>query len=292
MKQHRRLFITGGAGYLGSEIVRQAVAGDWQVAATYFSRRPDHAGARCLPLDIRDDLEVDQALADFRPAAVIHTAYRQDGPDLWSITATGAGVVARAAQRAGARLIHMSSDVIFDGERAGSYSEQDQPSPITPYGEAKAAAERLVAQSHPGALIVRTSLIYGGAALSKHEQFILDAADGHIEAAFFADELRCPVAVGDLAAALLELAQLEVCGPLHLAGADVVSRYEFARLVAGAHGRSPERLRATFSGTSTVRRPRNCALDCSMARGLLGTRLRGVREVLGPPPGDQQKELL
>jgi dTDP-4-dehydrorhamnose reductase len=212
---------------------------------------------------------------------LIHTAYRQRGPDLWSTSAEGAGVVARAARRAGVRLIHMSSDALFDGERQGSYTEADDPQPISAYGEAKAAAEQLVAEQDPAALIVRTSLIYGGAEPGPHEQLVYDALAGHADVAFFTDELRCPIAVGDLAAALLELAQLDIKGRLHVAGADVVSRYEFARLVAAADGHDPTGLRAALSISSGGRRPRNCALDSSVAQALLRTRLRGIREVLG-----------
>jgi len=276
----QRLLITGGTGYLGAELVRQALKAGWDVAATSFSRHLSADTAQYLYLDVRDESAVEQAFDALRPAAVVHTAYRQAGPDLWTTTAEAPAVVARAARRVGAKLIHMSSDVIFDGERSGSYTEQDQPNPITPYGQAKAAAERMVAECYPAALIARTSLIYGGATLSKHEQLMLDAADGQAEVVFFTDELRCPVMVGDLAAALLELLELERSGPIHLAGADVVSRYAFAQLVARAHGRSLDHLRAAQSSAQAVRRARNCALDCRLAQNLLQTRLRGVREVL------------
>jgi dTDP-4-dehydrorhamnose reductase len=276
----RRLFITGGAGYLGAELARQALAGGWEVAATTFTRRPDIAGACWLPLDIRDADAVGRALADTRPDVVVHTAYRQSGPDLWSISAEGAAVVARAVAAAGVRLIHMSSDALFDGERAGMYTEADDPSPITPYGEAKAAAERFVAQTHPSALIVRTSLLYGGREPGQHEHLVLDVAVGRTDLEFFTDELRCPIVVGDLAAALLELAPTDVRGRLHVAGADVVSRYEFARRVAAAHGYAPDRLRAGSSAASGLRRPRNCAMDSGKAQGFIRTRLRGIREVL------------
>ncbi len=277
-----RVLITGGSGYLGSEIVGQALAAGWEVVATYFSRRPTSPGAQYLPLDIRDAPDVEQAFADIRPDIVIHTAYRQAGPDLWSATVDGSSIIALAARQLGASLIHLSSDVIFDGEGQRWYTEQDDPRPITPYGEAKVAAEHRVAAAHPGALIVRTSLIYGGAEPSKHEQLVLDAADGHVDPIFFSDELRCPIAVGDLAAALLELAPLDVSGPLHVAGAEAASRYAFAQLVAAAHGRSADRLRSGFSAASGVRRPRNCALDSRKAQAMLRTRLRGVSEVLKP----------
>jgi dTDP-4-dehydrorhamnose reductase len=276
-----RILITGGGGYLGAELIQQARAGGWDVGATCFSVLPADQGIAWLRLDIRDEPAVARALDAWRPDVVVHTAYRQRGPDLWSTSAEGAGVVARVARAAGARLIHMSSDALFDGARAGSYREIDDPSPITPYGEAKAAAERLVAEAHPAALIVRTSLIYGGARPSPHEQLALDALSGQADVAFFTDELRCPIAVGDLAAALLELAPTDYAERLHVAGADVVSRYEFAQLAAAAHGQDPALLRAAASATSDLRRPRNCALDSSLARQFLQTRIRGVREVLG-----------
>ena len=277
-----RILITGGAGYLGSELARRALERQWDVVATCFIQRPPAASVALVALDIRDRAAVENVFAEVRPDVVIHTAYRHSGPDLWATTAEGAGVVARAAGRVGARLIHMSTDALFDGEREGAYIEQDAPCPITSYGEAKAAAERLVVEFHPQALVVRTSLIYGGATLGVHEQLILDAADGRADLAFFRDELRCPVVVGELAEALLELAPAELGGLLHLAGADVVSRYEFACLIAAAHGRRAEYLRAGLSAESGLRRPRNCALDCTRARSLVQTRLRGVYEVLSP----------
>jgi dTDP-4-dehydrorhamnose reductase len=284
-----RLLITGGAGYLGAELIQQARAGGWDVGATCFSSLPDDQGIAWLRLDIRNEPAVARAFDAWQPDAVIHTAYRQRGPDLWSTSAEGAGVVARAAHAAGARLIHMSSDALFDGTRVGSYGVIDHPSPITPYGEAKAAAERLVADAHPAALIVRTSLLYGGAQPGTHEQLALDALSGLADIAFFTDELRCPIAVGDLAAALLELVPTTHAGRLHIAGADVVSRYDFARLVAAAHGQDPTRLRAAASATSDMRRPRNCALDSSLARQLVRTRLRGVREVLNQAADDSRQ---
>src|SRR4051812_11001779 len=115
-----RLLISGGAGYLGAELVRQAAAQGWEVVATYFARRPSDSLARYLRLDIRDEPAVERACAGIRPDLVIHTAFRQDGPDMWSTTVEGAVAVARVARQAGARLIHLSSDAIFDGQRAGA----------------------------------------------------------------------------------------------------------------------------------------------------------------------------
>ncbi len=244
-----RIHVTGATGFLGSELLRRA---------------PGATGDR---VEVLDAAAVRELLTDVRPDVVIHTAYRQDGELARQIVVDGSENVARASVGVGARLIHLSTDVIFDGLKGSAYVEDDPPSPCTAYGRAKAEAEVRVAAVSVDALIVRTSLIVGGPGHdpSKHELAALDP-----DASFYDDEIRSPVQVGDLAAALLELASLDVSGPLNVAGGDDVSRAELAELAAA---RPVRRLSAPPG------RPLDCALDSSRARNLLRTELRGVRTV-------------
>jgi dTDP-4-dehydrorhamnose reductase len=258
----KRLMVTGGCGYLGRELVARGPGRGWTVRATWF-QQPPQGDADWVRVDVRDAAAVADAMRGVD--AVIHTAYRQATDEL-EVNTVGSEVVAQAA--AGRRLVHVSSDLVFRGDRGG-YREEDEPDPVNAYGSSKAEAERRVSAAHQDALVVRTSLIYGGRAPGPQERLARE------HRRFFVDERRSPVQVGDLADALLELADLELAGPLHVAGADDVSRYDFAVLL-GAD-------RAELEGAHTTPdRAPDVTLDSSRARSLLRTRLRGVYEVLAP----------
>jgi dTDP-4-dehydrorhamnose reductase len=263
--------VTGASGDLGGVVCERALAAGWEVTGW--------AGRRAV--DVRDGRAVDAALRAARPDAVIHTAYVQ-GAGEREVNADGSEHVARAAAAVGARLVHVSSDAIFDGRLDRPLREEDVPSPVTPYGATKAEAEARVALAAPDAVLVRTSLIYAGPPRepTAQERTPLAVARGESDMVFFTDEIRSAVQVDDLAAALLELATLEWAGPLNVAGADPVSRLELARLIVGARGLDPAGL---GGAPAPPTRPRQCALDLTRAQALLATPLRGARAVLSAP---------
>ncbi|WP_214323858.1 sugar nucleotide-binding protein [Nonomuraea sediminis] len=271
-----RFLIVGGSGFLGGEIARQCLAAGHEVAATYFTRSGAAAGVEWLPLDVRRREDVDTLIGAFRPEVVINAAYRQTD---WATTAIGAANVALAASAAGARLVHVSSDAVFSGA-AIHYDETCVPDPIAPYGAAKAAAETAVNAIAPTAVTARTSLIIGDGD-SPHEALVYSLATGKASGTLFTDDVRCPVHVADLAAALLELAASEYHGIHHVAGTDAMSRYELGLLIARRDGLDPGRLPAGRRADTDVPGPIDVRLECGMTQRRLRTRLRGARQFLG-----------
>ncbi len=231
-------------------------------------------GTSSADLDITDRDAVLALVAARRPAVIVNAAYRVDS---WAACADGAANVALAARHAGARLVHLSSDALHAG-RPAPYRDDDPPTPVHSYGAAKAAAETAVRAVDPGAVLIRTSLIIGDDR-SKQIALALDLATGRRAGALFTDEYRCPIAVTDLAAAVLELAGSTVSGTINVAGPEVLSRAELGRLVAASHGLDPGRIpTGTIAESGLGARPAHVVLDSTPAASLLKTRLRPASE--------------
>ncbi len=282
----RRLLITGASGTLGRHVALLASQQGWDVCGTYYTTPPARDG-QWLRLDVRDRAAVMDVVRRTHPTAVVHTAFRPSGETMWATTAEGATFVAQATEAVGARLIHVSSDAVFDGT-CNPYTEAAHPNPRTLYGAAKAAAEMAVRAIAPQAAIVRTGLIISREPIDPHTRFILDLAAGRIRGRLFTNQYRCPIGADDLASAILELAAGDFTGIIHVAGSDVVSRHDLGRAVAQAYhledhavarleaGPIPPQMAATTIA--------DIRLDTTLARSLLKTRLRGIQEWFASEP--------
>jgi dTDP-4-dehydrorhamnose reductase len=295
-----KLLVVGGSGFVGRHVARRALALGVSVVGTYVHSPAGIEGVDWRRLDITDSGAVGTLVDSVGPVAIISTAFAA-APSLsslspaanWMPNAVGAVNVAKAATAANARLVHVSSDAVHTG-RPELIDDAEPPSPTYPYGAAKAAAELTIATIHPDAAMTRVSLINSdGSAtgeLSPRERFMLDLAAGRASGILFTDDIRRPIAVTDVADALLELAMgisgggsIEsgtFRGLINLAGSDDVSFYDLGMLVARRHGLDPSALRASTIAESGVSRPGVVRLDATLAGKLLRTRLRGIREVL------------
>lgn len=270
------MLIIGGSGLLGTELVHRAASSDGPPAATYHSRPGDPGRAAWHHLDLRAPRRLEELLDTVAPAAVINAT--SGGAD-WAVTAEGGVRIAVAAAERGIRLVHVSSDAVFSGAGRDRYDESCLPDPLTPYGAAKAAAETAVRIVSPDGVVARTSLIIGNG-LSAHEQLVHALADGSREGALFTDDIRCPVHVADLAAALWEITRSDAAGVFHLAGPDALSRYQLGELIARRDGLDPARLPSARRCDTGPPGGIDVRLDCRATQRKLNTRLRGARAFL------------
>ena len=274
------LLVTGGSGYLGSHLIRVAPP-PVGVCATYFSRPFTPARGAAVPLDLRDADRVWAVIRETRPSAIIHTACSNRDPDNVAAIVPAARNLARAAREFDIRLVHVSTDLIFDGEHA-PYSDDAPPAPLMAYGQAKAEAEAALADLYPAALSVRPSLIWGLDPLDRQTTWLVEGLQRGEHVTLFTDEFRSPVWVRDLCAALLELAaRADISGTLNLGGPQPLNRWDFGMKLLAGLGLEPASnvVRGTVRDSGLVR-PRNLTLISARARALIRAPLRSVDDAI------------
>ena len=285
-----RLLITGSAGFLGQNLVRE-LSRDHEVHATYFKTPPEEQGSRAVPMDVTDPSSVSRVFRDVRPHLVVHAAAHshpdrceQDPAGALEVNVTGTTSVGEAARKHGARFVHISTDLVFDGS-SGFYREEDPVRGLNVYARSKIAAERAALEANPASLILRTSLIYGRGSAA-HPGFLETVLDRWREGKpirFYRDQYRTPVAAFWIAAVVGRLLDLPtVRGVFHVAGADRLSRLEFGRLLAEVTGADPglaEEGSANDGGTG-VPRGADCSLVCEKLESATGLRALRCRDGL------------
>jgi len=286
----KKLLVTGASGLLGSHVARQA-AGRFNTLGLFQSFRPRNVPGRLEPLDLADAAAVRSRLDDFRPDLIVHCAALADAdraqrePDIarrMNVDATA--TLAQSARRLGAKMLFVSTDLIFDGRKGAPYVEDDPPCPLSLYGQTKLDAEQIVRAGCGAWLIARTSLIFGPSPRgnrSLDEKLGAALREGRA-VKLFVDEFRCPIATCDLAAALLELVDSPHTGVFHLVGPERLSRYEIGMRIAQRFGWPAATIeaRSTRDVPTNPPRPADLVLDNSKARSVLKTQLRGLTEVL------------
>lgn len=271
-----RPLITGGGGQVGSAVAEFMAA---EYPATVTATRTE--------LDLTDGDRVRMEVERLEPTLIINCAAMTDVDGCegdphraFQVNHEGPAHLAHAARAVGARLIHISTDFVFDGEKRTPYREQDPALPLSVYGRSKLRGEVAVLETNPDSLVVRSSWVYGGAA-ARFVRTILDRARRNLPLRVVTDQVGGPTYRVDLAGAILLLATLPVRGILHFANAGQCSRHEFAREIVRLAGlETPvEPIRdARVSGRAP--RPPYSVLDTGRYREVTGAPVRDWRQAL------------
>jgi dTDP-4-dehydrorhamnose reductase len=263
-----KLLVTGGRGQLGRALVRRAGAHAAEV------RAPD-----VDEVDICDPTRVARALASFSPDAVINAAAytavdkAETEPDrAYGVNAEGAGMLAQVCAARGVRLLHISTDYVFDGSATRPYREDDPIAPLGVYGASKAAGERAVHAA--GGTVVRTSWLFGAGGPSFVHTMLRLAAERPV-LRVVADQHGCPAWSDDLADALLALARRPALEPTyHFCNAGPTTWHGFATAIVAEARRhralACERIEAipTSEFPTPARRPVYSVLDTARLQAL------------------------
>ncbi|MGH9970085.1 MAG: dTDP-4-dehydrorhamnose reductase [Pyrinomonadaceae bacterium] len=240
-------------------------------------------------VDIKDQDLVTQTLAGEKPDVVINCAAWTDvdGCELdperaFAVNAQGPENLAKASRRAGALLITISTDYVFDGEKEGFYTQRDDPNPQSVYANSKLEGERRAQLAHARTIVVRTGFVFGPRGKNYLSTVVHRARQGETLVAI-GDAYGTPTYALDLAARLRELSQLDLPGVYHVVnGGRGASFEEFTREVVKIAGRDGVKIEC-ISMDSLKRpapRPRNSRLRCLLSEAIALAPLRDWRDAL------------
>jgi len=292
-----RIFITGASGLVGSAVARAATRRGHEVIGVVGGFAGELNGVtRRLAFDLADEAATSSAVLDVFPDAIVNgaavsvpEACDADPARAQTCNVALPAELARLAHHLSARLVHISSEQVFDGVRSTPYAAGDAPSPINLYGRQKRESERAVHAAAPEfAVTVRAPLLMGdslGGRRSVHERLFADWAAGRA-AKLYVDEFRQPCTAENLAEVLVELCERrDLRGVFHWAGGELISRHALGLRIRERFKLSEKQapiVPLTRAETPDAARKRQAclALDIAPLAGKLKTRPQSVAEQL------------
>ena len=284
----KKLLVTGCGGFVGGGIIHEA-GPEWEIhGATLEAESFTRPGLTWHSLNLQEVDKVRALFQEHKFTAVIHTAAMADIDFCQAhqdkALAVNVGVtrtITELCREFGSRLVYMSTDSVFDGEK-GMYVEEDIPYPINFYAETKLAAERIVL-TLPNAVVERTSLVIGLPVLGAGNSFlsrIIPQFEAGQEVGVPDNEIRTPIDVITLSRALLELAGNKYTGIIHLGGNTRMNRFEMTCQIARQLGFSETLVIVKNADRSPDRAPRpvDASLNNAKARALLETPMVGLED--------------
>lgn len=283
-----RILITGASGLLGVNLALEASKEHTVFGLT--NAHPLHTRAfTAIQGDLLAPGTVERLLDETQPDWVIHCAAlaildscEADPQRARELNTEVPRKLAENVARGGARLVHISTDAVFDGQRGG-YSEEDEPNPLSVYARTKLDGERAVAEADPGAIIARVNLIgwslTGKRSLSEFFFYNLQAGK---QVMGFTDVYFCPLLANHLSGILIKMLSAGLSGLYHVVSSQCISKYDFGVALARRFGLDEGLIAPTSveqSGLKAARSP-NLTLRTDKLEAALGEPLPSLSPAL------------
>ena len=290
------MLITGASGLLGASLARLASQSGHTVYSLYNSHPCNFGDAQ--QVDITNQQAVRRTFLASRPDVVYHTASLTDvdlcerEPKLaMKVNGEATGFIAKICQETGSYLVYVSTDYVFDGMR-GQYSEEDGPAPINAYGRSKLFGEEEMARHSPRGCIARTSVVYGWGRSYRPNfaTWVHSKLAANEQVRVVSDQFASPTLNTHLAMMLLEIAERQLKGTLHVAGSTRISRFEFAVMLARQFGFNENLVTPIKAEAANwkAKRPVDSSLNVSKAQGLLTSKPVTLDQALSEFARDRQ----
>ena len=286
------ILITGGTGLLGKALIEMNKdLHDLQALYLGDYNMPDGKSAKYMKVDICDKKNMGDIFSKTAPDIVIHTAgtanvdfCEKNHEKAWKANVYGTRIIVELCKKYDSKIVFISTNAVFDGKDA-PYSEESVPSPINSYGRMKLEAEEVVRASRLKHLIVRPILMYGWN--DEHERpntvtWLIEKLKKGESVNMVNDVYENPLFNRHCAEAIWSLVNLNKEGLYHVAGEDVINRFEFANIIAEVFCLDKKLIRPVSSSyfTNLAPRPYNTSYDVTKIKRELNIKLPGLRESL------------
>lgn len=236
-----RIIVTGANGMLGQRTVEYYSSKEnVDLLATSVENKSVIDSVDYVSCDIKSRENIKKVIYDYCPDFIIHTAAftnvdlsEKMREDAWKINVKGVEYIAEAARAIDARIIHISTDYIFDGKN-GPYDENALPNPIGYYGRTKLASENALKISGTLFTILRTNVLYGIAHNSRPDfvRWVINSLGNNEKIRIVKDQINNPTFIDDLVQAISKIIEFRKTGVYNIGGKEFLSRYEFTNRIA------------------------------------------------------------
>ena len=266
-----KILLTGASGLLGHAYAQTAVRRGHSVTALYNQNQPITEGlTRTIQLDASQPEELTKITIELWPDVIVNcaaisnpTSVEADAKLAEKINVALPRLLAQLSTHLGARLLHVSTDIVFDGQSEKPYRSTDMPAPTNLYGQTKLMAEREVLEHNPeDPIVLRIPILMGNSPSGKrsvHEKLIAAIRNGE-KPKLFCDEIRQPCSASNVSEVLLELSERrDLHGLFHWAGSETLSRFEMGQRILKHFALPPDAIESACRVDSS--RPANLCFN-------------------------------